>query len=243
MIIKGGANICGASIGVLSLESYFPKPPGHIKNPSGLSFPVLYAIVKGMTVKRLIEQPSVEMLKPFIAAAQHLESEGVRAITGSCVFLALFQKELASAVNIPVFASSLIQIPMVYHMLAAGKQVGVLTADSRGLTLRHYEAVGAAHIPIVVAGMESYPEFNEVILQGQRNDMDIDLIEAEILSAALALVAKHDSIGAIVLECTDMPPYAHRIQQETGLPVFDLTTLATMVHGAVLRMPYQGILP
>jgi Asp/Glu/hydantoin racemase len=243
LIIKGGANICGASIGVLSLESYFPKPPGHIKNPSGLSFPVLYAIVEGVTVKKLIEQPSEEMLEPFIAAARHLESEGVRAITGSCGFLALFQKELASAVNIPVFASSLIQIPMIHNMLGAGKQVGVLTADSRGLTSRHYEAVGASHIPVRVAGMESYPEFNEVILQGQRHDMDIALIESEILSSAQALVSDHENIGAIVLECTDMPPYAHRIQQEIGLPVFDLTTLATMVHIAVIRMPYQGIMP
>ena len=101
----GGQNICGASIGVLCLESYFPKPPGHIKNPSSLPFPVLYEMIDGVTVPDLLKNPSLELLEPFLIGAKKLEREGVRAITGSCGFLALFQRELAAAVNIPVFSS------------------------------------------------------------------------------------------------------------------------------------------
>ncbi len=243
MILKGGPNICGVTIGVLCLDSSFPKPPGHIKNPSGLDFPVLYETVKGASVAELIKRPSVEFIKPFIKAAQRLEAEGVRAITGSCGFLALYQRQLADAVSVPVFASSLIQVAMVYHMLGAEKQVGILTASAPDLTQQHLQAVGVDNIPVAIAGMEAYDEFRQVILEGQRSDMDIVKIEQEVLSAAKQLVDAHPNVGAIILECTDMPPYAYAIQQLTGLPVFDLTTLTTMVYHAVTRNVYQGIMP
>ena len=242
-IYTGGQNICGVSIGVLCLDSKFPKPPGHIKNPSSLDFTVLYETVKGATVKKLLTNPGSDFIAPFIEAAKRLEAEGVRAITGSCGFLALFQKELADAVNIPVFASSLIQVPLVFHLTGAKAPVGVLTASSDSLAEKHFEAVGAGNIPVVVQGMEGYPEFNEVIIEAQRNAMDISLIESEVLSAATKLVKNNPEVRALVLECTDMPPYAARLQAELKLPIFDLTTLATMVHSTVIRTAYPGFMP
>lgn len=242
-IYKGGQNICGISIGVLCLDSKFPKPPGHIKNPSGLDFTVLYETVQGATVKQLLSQPSADFIQPFITSARRLEAEGVRAITGSCGFLALFQKELADAVNIPVFASSLIQVPLVYQLTGAKSPVGILTASRDSLTPQHFEAVGAGNIPVAIQGMEGYAEFNEVIIEAQRTEMDIDLIESEVLSATAELIRDNAGIRAIVLECTDMSPLAHKIQSETGLPIFDLTTLATMIHSVVLRTPYTGFMP
>ncbi|MCP4187610.1 MAG: aspartate/glutamate racemase family protein [Gammaproteobacteria bacterium] len=242
-IFSGGQNICGVSIGVLCLDSKFPKPPGHIKNPSGLGFTVLYETVKGATVKQLLSNPTTEFIEPFIQAARFLEAEGVRAITGSCGFLALFQKELCEAVDIPVFASSLVQLPMVYQLTGAKAPVGVLTASQNSLTRKHFDAVGAGDIPVVIKGMEGYREFNEVIIEAQRNQMDVSLIESEVLSAASELYKNNPSIRAIVLECTDMPPYAHQIQKTLGLPVFDLITLATMVHSTILRQPYSGFMP
>ncbi len=242
-IYQGGQNICGISIGVLCLESYFPKPPGHIRNPSSLPFTLLYETIRGATVKKLLSDPSPEFIAPFIDAARRLEAEGVRAITGSCGFLALFQKELAAAVDIPVFASSLIQVPLVYQLTGARAPVGVLTARGKSLTEAHFEAVGAGNIPVVVQGMEGYREFTEVIIEARRTAMDLDLVETEVLDAATALCRNHPEIRALVLECTDMPPYAHSIQRETGLPVFDLTTLASMVHTTANRIPYSGIMP
>jgi hypothetical protein len=242
-VYNGGQNICGVSIGVLSLDSKFPKPPGHIKNPSSLPFSVLYETVPGATVKSLLTEPDDDFIKPFIDAARRLEAEGVRAITGSCGFLALYQKELAMAVSIPVFASSLIQVPLVYQLTGASAPVGVLTASHTSLTQKHFDAVGAGNIPVIVQGMEGYPEFNEVIIEAQRNNMDIDLIESEVLSAATKMCDRNPEIGAIVLECTDMPPYAHTLQAKLGKPIFDLTTLTTMVHSAVVRTPYAGFMP
>lgn len=239
----GGQNICGATIGVLCLESYFPKPPGHIKNPSSLPFPVLYEMIDGVTVPDLLRNPTPDLLEPFLIGARKLEREGVRAITGSCGFLAIFQRELAAAVDIPVFASSLIQVPLAFHMAGGAAPVGILTADATAMTPKHLEAVGAAGIPVAIQGMEHSTEFASVILRGKRTAMNLDLVEAEMIEAALRLQADAPHIRSLVLECTDLPPYASVLQRELKIPIFDLTTLATMVHQVVARERYSGIMP
>lgn len=243
MKITGGPNICGVTIGVLCLDSQFPKPPGHIKNPSGLRFPVLYETISGATVAKLLNDPPDDFVEPFIDAAKRLEAEGVRAITGSCGFLALYQKQLAHAVNVPVFASSLIQLPLVWNMIGQRGEVGVLTASKSSLTDKHFAAVGAADVKVAIQGMEDFREFREVILEGQRDDMDIAKIEAEILASAKLLAKNSPDMRALVLECTDMPPYAYKLQRKLKMPVFDLTTLAGMVHDGVARAQYQGLEP
>ena len=239
-VIPGGTNICGVSIGVLSLESHFPKPPGHIKNPSSLPFTTSYEIIEGLTVPLLLNNPSPEMIEPLIAAAQRLEKNGVRAITGSCGFLALFQKEITAAVNVPVFVSSLVQADMIHRM--TGRPVGVLTASADLLTDDHLRAVGAGDVPIVIEGMDAGPEFSEVILRNDRDEMDLAKIEAELFEAGERLLARAPQTGAILLECTDLPPYAHSLQARLGRPVFDIITLATMVDSAVGRRPFSGFI-
>lgn len=238
--ITGGQNICGVSIGVLALESYFPKPPGHIKNPSSLGFTTCYEIIEGLTVPGLLNNPSDDMIAPLLEAARRLEKQGVKAITGSCGFLALFQRQITEAVSIPVFVSSLVQAPLIYFM--TGKPVGVLTASASLLTQKHLEGVGAADIPLVIEGLESSDEFAKVILRNERNDMDLELVEAEVLSAGEHLISRAPEIGAILLECTDLPPYAHSLQERFGRPVFDIITLANMMEAASIRQPFSGFI-
>lgn len=238
--VKGGRNICGISIGVISLESYFPKPPGHIKNPSGLPFSLTYDVIEGLTVDRLLNAPDPEMIAPLLDSARRLERQGVKAITGSCGFLALFQNEIAQAVSVPVFASSLLQAPLLHKMTA--RPVGVITASSGALTRSHLQAVGAADVPMVIEGLEDSEEFAAIILRGEGVDMDLEKVEAELLVAGRRLLHRAPEIGAVLLECTDLPPYAHRLQKEINRPVFDIITLADMVHNAVLRNPYSGFI-
>lgn len=239
-IHPGGQNICGVSIGVLSLESCFPKPPGHIKNPSSLRFTTMYEMLDGITVPELLGNPTGEMKDRLIAAAQRLEAKGVKAITGSCGFLALFQREIAEAVSVPVFVSALIQVPMVYHMTQA--PVGVLTASAASLTPAHLEGVGAAQVPIEVQGLDETEEFASVILRNERTAMDLGKISDEVIAAGLELKERAPDIRSIVLECTDLPPYARSLQAELGLPIFDLTTLSEMVNQAALRTSYSGFI-
>ncbi|MCW8884466.1 MAG: aspartate/glutamate racemase family protein [Motiliproteus sp.] len=235
MIIKGGINVCGLSMGVISLESYFPKPAGHIKNPGSFDFPIFYKTVQGATIDRLIHERDPELLKPFIEAAQELEREGVKAITGSCGFLALHQKALADAVNVPVFMSSLIQVPLVSRFLKSDQKVGVVVANDEALTEDHLIGVGIADEPIVVVGMQHQKQFAEVILRGETDDLDMDLFEEELGSVVQNMLNNNPDVGAIVLECTDLSHFAPKLQQRFNLPIFDLSSLTRMVAAAVDR--------
>lgn len=234
-IIKGGLNYYGIPIGVISLESYFPKPLGHIKYPASFDFPVMYKTVKGATIDRLIDMRDPALLQPFIEAAQELEREGVKAITASCGFLALHQREIANAVDIPVFASSLIQIPLVYQMMGRHRKVGVVVANSDALTEAHLSSVGAQGIPIALSGMQHQPQFVDVILKGKHNDFDDEIFCQELFSVIEAMLLENPDVGAIVLECTDLSHFAVKVQQKFQLPVFDLTSLTRMVAATVDR--------
>ncbi len=243
MIIDGGTNLSGIPIGILCLETYYGRPPGHIRNASTFQFPVMYRIVKGATAKRVVKQADPELLEPFIEAAQELEQEGVMAITGSCGFLALFQDKLADAVNIPVFTSSLIQIPLVHSMLRKNQLVGILTASKSTLTESHLDAVGAGAVPVCLAGMDEQPEFCEVVIEARRSDLDLDRLGEEVLAVVDRMAEIHPEMGALVIECTDLPPFAHLIQQKINIPVFDIVTLTNMVYESLIRRPFNGIMP
>ena len=149
---------------------------------------------------------------------------------------ALFQRELTTAVEVPVFASSLLLVPLVSRMLRPGRRVGVVTADGRHLTARHLEGAGVDPDSVVVAGLEGCPEFEEVVFR-DRHDLDVGRMEAEVVEAATGLVARHPEVRALLLECSLLPPFAHAVQAATRLPVFDFTTLIDMVHAALARKP------
>jgi len=236
-------SVCGIPIGVLCLEAYHAKVPGILRNASTFKFPVLYKVVMGASIDRLINQQDPGLLAPFIEAVRELEQEGVRAITGSCGFMVLFQRELAEAVNIPVFISSLIQVPMVHRMLRRDQKVGILTARKSKLTKDHLRAVGAESVPVCIAGMDDQEEFCETIIFGRKKEMDLDRLEKEVLSVVDNLAKENPNMGALVIECTDLPPFAHLIQEKVPIPIFDIVTLTNMVYEAVVRTSYQGIMP
>ncbi|RGC67695.1 hypothetical protein C5N14_18105 [Micromonospora sp. MW-13] len=225
-----------APIGVLCLDTSFEKIPGHIRNPATFDFPVVYRVVEGATPRRLVREADPTLLEPFIAAAKDLEAAGVAAITGACGFLVLFQAELAAAVSVPLWSSSLVQLPMVHRMV--GRPVGLLVADENALTPRHLAAIGAESVPVRVTGMAGQPEFREVMLEGRRDALDADRLGREVLDRVDRLAEAHPDLGALVIECTDLVPFAHAIQARLGLPVFDIVTLTTMLHATLTRRPY-----
>jgi hypothetical protein len=140
---------------------------------------------------------------------------------------------MAAAVTIPVFTSSLLLVPLVHRMLPAGRRVGLMTVNAASLAPEHLAGAGIGpDVPLAVAGMEGEKEFTRVLL-GDELELDVDLAREEHVRVARRLVAEHPDIGAIVLECTNMPPYTADIQRETGLPVFDITTLVRMAHDAL----------
>ncbi|WP_433654337.1 aspartate/glutamate racemase family protein [Nocardia sp. CA-128927] len=226
------------TIGVLCLDTAFTKIPGHIRNRTTFDFPVVYQVVHGATPQRMVTEADPTLLEPFIIAAKELEARGVAAITSGCGFLVIFQQQLADAVQIPLYSSSLIQVPMVHRMLAADRKVGLLVAKKAALTHRHLQAIGADSVPICIAGMDAQPEFREVILEGRRTILDPDRLGREVLYEIDQLAAANPDMGALVIECTDLVPYGHAIQHRLGIPVFDIVTLTEMVHRTLSHRPF-----
>lgn len=227
----------GEAIGIIVLDARYPCIPGNVANASTFGFPVRYQRIKGSSINGLLYKRDPELASPFIEAAQALERDGVKAITGACGFMALFQQEVSASVNIPVFLTSLLQVPFL-HVITQ-RPVGVITADSGSL-----QRMGLAHLGITpdminIVGMEDCPEFSSAILN-EKGTLESSRIEDEACHQAKRLKGEHPEIGAILLECSDLPPYASRIQRETGLPVFDYTTMIRYVASSFLHKPYQG---
>ena len=211
------------SLGVVMLDTRFPRLAGDIGNPATFSFPVRYRVVAGASPSRVVLSADRSLLVPFIAAAQALEAEGCAAIATSCGFLALFQRELQAGVGVPVWTSSLLLLPELQAALPAGRRVGVVTADAASLTAAHLAAAGAAE-DTPVEGLSPDSPFHATLLDN-RPELDAGLAEAATVAAALRLANRFQELGAIVLECTNMPPYAEAVRAATGLPVHDITTL------------------
>ncbi|MEC5425224.1 aspartate/glutamate racemase family protein [Virgibacillus sp. C22-A2] len=216
-----------SKLGILMLDTIFHRPIGDIGNPETFTFPVEFEVVEKATIERVMKKSDSSLIEPFIQAAKRLERNGVKAITTSCGFLALFQQDIQRQLKIPFFSSSLMQIPMVHHL--TGGTVGVLTARKESLTHKHLQGVNAQHTPIVMAGMDHMPAFTKAIVD-ETHALDMEAVSLEMKQVTFSLLEDRPDIRAIVLECTNMPPYRDALREATHLPVFDITTLANYVY-------------
>ncbi len=240
VIYRGGYHTYGQAVGILMLDTRFPRIPGDIGNAATFPFPVVYRVVRGASPRRVVVEGDPELLEPFVSAARELEDMGVRTITTSCGFLALFHRQMAERLRVPFLSSSLIQVPMVSRMVG-GRPVGILTARRSALTERHFAGVGwsSREFPIVVQGMDEAPLFSRAH-QENRLTIDFDQMRREVVEAARRMVEEHPEVAAIVMECTNLPPYASSVQQAVDRPVFSIATLVKMVYGALERREFVG---
>lgn len=225
MKVMGGRAIYGASVGILMLEAHFPRIPGDMGNANTWPFPVHYRIVRGATPDLVVRQGAAGLLPHFVDAARALVADGVDGITTNCGFLSLMQAELQEAVPVPVATSSLLQVPWVNALLPPGKRAGVLTISASTLTDVHLQA---ADVPedTPIGSTEGGAEFTRAIL-GNETTLDVDAARADNIRAAQSLAQDYADVGAIVLECTNMVPYAADIRAATGLPVFSIESFVT----------------
>jgi len=231
-IARGGKALYGAPLGILMLEARFPRIPGDMGNATTWPFPVLYHVVRGATPEKVVLQGARGLLPDFIEGARDLVRVGAEALTTNCGFLSLFQQELAAAVGVPVATSSMLQVPWVQATLPPGKRVGLVTVSGSTLTPQHLAAVGVP-LDTPLAGTENGREFFRVLIKAESDDMDVTLAEQDIVEAGEALVAQHPEVGAIVLECTNMPPYAAALQAAVGVPVYDIYSMITWFHAGL----------
>jgi Asp/Glu/hydantoin racemase len=215
----------GRFLGILMLETQFPRPLGDIGHPESFPVPTRRLVVGGATAPRVVQDAAglaaSGLLAAFTSAARQLEREGAAAITTSCGFLVLFQRELREAVRVPLVTSSLLMLPGLLRMRP---RVGVLTISSERLGPPFLEASG---VPaerlrdVLVEGVDPRGQFAGAVL-GNRATMDFERASAEVVSAAVSLKSRAPDIADLVLECTNMPPYAKAVEAATGLKTWSL---------------------
>jgi hypothetical protein len=238
----------GMGLGVILLDDVYPAFPGDVRNPSGYPFPIQYEISKGVDIQRLVvDEDKMPCLPPVITAAQNLEKMGCRAIAGECGYFAFFQKEVTASVGVPVFMSSLLQVPIAQQAIGPDKVVGILVANSKYLTTHHLESVGIMLGSNYVIGstMDDLrcEEFDHLWTHDLRPDpptADYVKAEAEFLGVATEFFRKHSHMGAMVLECTGFTPFARALQRAIDIPVFSWGTLLDYAYSIVAHRDYYG---
>ena len=219
--------------------------PGDVGNATTFNFPVQYKVMWGVYNREIVKKnPTKETEQKVIKYAKELEMEGVRAIGSYCGFMSYFQPALTEAVEIPVFSSSLLQVPIISRLIGKDRKVGIITFDSRELSKEHLLRAGIEEsIPIAIFGLERPPPGRSWYdIQEVEPKKRLELIEDRLVYAASQLVSENPDIGAILLECTNLPPGAAAVQKATGLPVFDVTTLLNWAYNAVVRKRFEGFI-
>ncbi len=245
---RPGQRAYGLGLGVLLLDDVYPGFPGDVRNASAYPFPIQYDVIEGVDIEKIVrDEIKIVHLPPIIKAAQRLEKFGVRAIVGECGYLAYFQREVAASVKIPVFMSSLLQVPLAQQIVGSNQVVGILAANAQFLTEHHLESVGIRPGSNYVIGgaLEAglCPELDNLWTAGIRPKVPqahFDKAQSEFLRVAIDFYESHPKMGAMVLECTGFPPFARALQREIGIPIFSWGTLMDFAYSVVAHRNYYG---
>ncbi|MBF2758991.1 MAG: aspartate/glutamate racemase family protein [Ectothiorhodospiraceae bacterium AqS1] len=223
IIVSRPKPVQGASIGILMLKTRFPRILGDGGNLGTWPFPVIPRVIEGAHPSDVVRHHAQGLVERFADAACDLVADGADGIVTNCGFLILHQMRIAKTCAAPVASSSLLQLPWLERILPPGRRAGVITVDAASLDKRHLECAGA-RLDTPIEGIASDGHLARVLLEDELR-LDVERAKEEVVDAALRLQRRCPELGAIVLECTNMPPYAADIGQATGLPVYDFHSL------------------
>lgn len=225
------------SLGIIMLDTDFPRPPGDVGNPASWGMPVKFKKVSGASPERIIRQGGAGLIEDFVIAGEALIAEGCSALVTSCGFMARHQGTLSRKLSAPIASSSLLQLPMVSALIGPQRKVGVITYDETSLDDAIFTACGA-DISTPRIGMPVGGAFRELIEGG--GIYDRPRLETEIVHAARELKRREPDLGAIVLECTNMPPFAQAVKRACGVPVFDVLSLGHWLFNSTSCGAFAG---
>lgn len=240
--VEGGKNIYGFDIGIIMLETKFPRAIGDIGNAKTFDYPVLYDVVAGYNPKKVVLDLKMDDIQPFIDSAKRLEHMGVKAITTSCGFLAMFQNELTERIGIPIFTSTIILLPLLCRMVG-GKRVLILTANSETLTDKHFiSACGNDYTKydFDIVGTQRMDTFTNFTVQNW-DRVNTTQCKEDIVNIIDSAFHKK-AYGAILMECTNIPPYSDVVRKKYNVPVFDIITLTNFVYAAINKNGFYELL-
>lgn len=244
IFIPKGQVLGGLAVGIIVLgNTWYPPFPGNMANATTFSFPVHYKPLEGGFSEVILSpKPDPALLEQTVAAGKALEKQGCRAIVGACGYFANYQPEVAAALNVPCFLSSLMQIPAISRALKPDQKVCIVCAEGDALASGPALKNCGVDDPstVVIVGAENLPQMQNILQDtGHLNSAKF---EQELVEFSKQMVSDNPDIGAILLECSDMPPYAWAIQKAVKLPIFDFITLTNWVYNAVARRPFAGFL-
>lgn len=213
-------------LGILMLDTQFPRILGDAGNPDTYTTDVVIHIVKNVSSLDVVndQQMPPKILQQFIDAAQSLEQEGVSAITSTCGFLFKEQDSISAAVDIPVMVSPLSLYCDIKNKIGR-KKVVILTASETDLITLLHSSDDIEIDEVEIIGMEKCAAFSEAILrdkQDQLKDLRSDEIEEFIKSNLIEILSDRNDIGAILIECGNLPPYISAIKTVIDLPVYSI---------------------
>jgi hypothetical protein len=230
----------GIAIGILVLESNIPCIPGDVDNATTFVFPIRYEKIRGISMRDLLAHRTPEMLESIMRACNSLLSEGVKAITGDCGYLAYFQREVAKLMPVPVSLSSLMQVPFILNMMPTRALLGIIVADSRLIDEELLLNTGIQQRErLVIYGMENQPEFSQAML-GECGRLNPGKVQRELIHIGRRILDEHPSVGAVLIECSNLPPYSAALQEVLGIPVFDYVTMINYLYSAVVHTSFHG---
>lgn len=235
MRLVGGYTNYGQDIGILMLDTVFPRIVGDIGNANTFRTHVRYRTVRNITRGSITEKNiEKELLQPFIDAAQSLEAEGCKAITTSCDFLAGFQRKLADSVHIPVFTSTLMLAPMVHTMMNRDLKIAIFTENPAVISEEYFHQAGwsSKDIPVIVSGMPEDSPFSRLFI-GDHLEEDLLILKQCITDMTNEHMEKHPDTGAIILECANFAPFTGLIQDLSGVPVFGMNQLLEYIESCI----------
>jgi hypothetical protein len=202
-------------LGILMLDTRFPRVPGDIGRADSFGFEVRYRTVQGASPERVVREADPALLQPFVDAARDLCAQGAAAIATSCGFLSLWQRELQAALPVPVWTSALLKLREL-------RQPGVVTVDAQSLSEAHLLAAGADPAT-PVEGLRDGCPLQRTLLE-DLTELDVAAASRDTVDAAQRLVTHSPWVTDIVLECTNLPPYASAVAAATGRRVHDVVS-------------------
>lgn len=226
----------GHVLGIICVALDYPKLPGNVANATTFAYPVLYREVRFPIEQLFAGDPALRDM--IVEAARDLERQGVRAIIGACGYFAHFQRDVAAAVGVPVFLSSLCQLPLVKMGIRPDESIAVIAADGNSIDDDLLAQVGTDTSRLIVQNVGDRESFAPI--RWSCEPLDNGRLTDDLCDLTRELTTAHPEIGAVVLECSDLPPYAAAIQKACGRPVFDFITLANWVAAAVVQRTYTG---
>ncbi|MDJ0781496.1 MAG: hypothetical protein QNJ22_05965 [Desulfosarcinaceae bacterium] len=243
-----GVHCSGMGLGIILLDETYPGFPGDVRNPSAFPYPIQYAVARGLDIKQLLYgNDKTQYLATVLAAARDLQKMGCRAVLAECGYFARFQRTVAAQLAVPVFMSSLLQVPWAQHLIAPDRPVGILISAADALEAVHLEAVGirpdSNYVIGDAMGGGRCPEFDRLWTDGIRPDVpaaNFERAEAEFLAAAMAFHRQHPRMGAMVLECTGFQPFARALQRQIRIPIFSWGTLMDFAYSVAVHRDYYG---